>query len=617
MYQYRLPLLFLFLIVGLTASYAQESNDDFSDYSYLWEDSKAKEKEAKQKAKAELKRQKELEKLRKKGLLPDTTKTAVSNSIALDSIQADSITINTDSTISSTIVRDSSVVNEPNESTIQVDSLPPTQEKVIPPDTIPEPKPNPDEDPEKDQPQEGFDLEDLDKKDMEKNRLEGKPIHDFRGGFGSGKSSGGTFNGGFNYTRIGDQNFVGLTLNPDFSIGKVGVGLNIPILYGLETKKIRTEIFEDGVGVARLITYIRYGVQKKDHVYVKVGQLNNTMIGYGGLINNYTNTTSFEKRKVGLHTDLNWRYLVGIESMYSDFNPKSFNLFAVRPYVRPLGMLSIPVVNTLEIGSTIVRDKDQTNLSITEGETSAYQFTEGGVSGFGIDMGITVVRIPFIQIDLFGTYSKLKASDSLKLAFQQYAMVSDVSDTPLEDGYSDGSGQSVGLNFRFNFIADIMSTDLRIERLSYTEHFLPQFFDATYEINKDARLFALGEAVSMSGIYGSLTGQILQKVQLGGSLLLPDDIGEDAPATVRVNADIDRLGDKVSMHASYIKGNLSTLQDAFTFDERSLAKVRFIYHLNKFLAAGVDYYWAFTPTADGGYQSEKYISPYFGLSIAF
>ena len=49
MYQYRLPLLFLFLIVGLTASYAQESNDDFSDYSYLWEDSKAKEKEAKRK----------------------------------------------------------------------------------------------------------------------------------------------------------------------------------------------------------------------------------------------------------------------------------------------------------------------------------------------------------------------------------------------------------------------------------------------------------------------------------------------------------------------------------------------------------------------------------------
>ena len=90
----------------------------------------------------------------------------------------------------------------------------------------------------------------------------------FRGGMG-GPPSGGSFNGGFTFTQIDDQYFVGLTLNPDFAIGKVGVGLNIPILYGLDDQKIRTEIFEDGVGAARLITYIRYGVQKKDHVYVK------------------------------------------------------------------------------------------------------------------------------------------------------------------------------------------------------------------------------------------------------------------------------------------------------------------------------------------------------------
>jgi hypothetical protein len=104
-------------------------------------------------------------------------------------------------------------------------------------------------------------------------------------------------------------------------------------------------------------------------------------------------------------------------------------------------------------------------------------------------------------------------------------------------------------------------------------------------------------------------------VQLGGSILLPDDVSETAPAVVRLNADVDRLGDKVSIHGSYVKGNLSTLKDAFKLDERSLAKVRFIYHLNRFLAAGVDYYWAFAPTADGSYKATQYISPYFGVSI--
>lgn len=580
---------------------AQETNKDdpYADYSYLWEDSKEKAKEDKRKAKEEAKRQKELEKLRKKGLLPDTTSVTESK-VALDSLPSDS------TQYAEEVVADST----------ETKSEPVLEEAYIPSDTTITPSVTQDilDDLDRDVEEEEDEEEPKEKK--EKKRLEGKPINDFRGGMG-GPPSGGSFNGGFTFTQIDGQYFAGMTLSPDFAIGKVGVGLNIPILYGLDDKKIRTEIFEDGVGVARLITYIRYGVQKKDHVYVKVGQLDNTMVGYGGLVNNYTNTTSFEKRKVGLHYDLNWRYLIGIEGLYSDFNPGSANLFAIRPYLRPLGWMSVPIINTLEIGTPIVRDSDQTKIVTSDSTSTTYQFTKDGIGAFGVDMGLTLLRVPFIQIDLFAQYSKLNVSspalvDSLET---NYSVLGEPS--TMSDGFSDGSGKSVGLNFRFNFIANLLSTDMRIERLSYTEHYLPQFFDATYEINKDARIYSLGAAEEMSGIYGSLTGHILQKVQLGGSLLLPDNISEETPATVRLNADVDRLADKVSMHASYIKGNLSTLEDAFTFDERSLAKVRFIYHMNKFLAVGMDYYWAFTPSADGGYKATQYISPYFGLSIAF
>lgn len=613
----KLPLLLIMMFFGTFWAAAQDTDkeDPYSDYSYLWEDSKAKAKEEKRQAKEEKRRQKELEKLRKKGLLPDST-IVKDSTIALDSIPSDSIPLDSIAADSSQFIQKEPVMKShviKDSAELGADPYPIFNDN--PADTLKKPVEEPiieEEESEDD----GFDLEELDDQAKEKKRLEGKPINDFRGGMG-GPPSGGSFNGGFTFTQIDDQYFVGLTLNPDFAIGKVGVGLNIPILYGLDDQKIRTEIFEDGVGAARLITYIRYGVQKKDHVYVKVGQLDNTMVGYGSLINNYTNTTSFEKRKLGLHYDLNWRYLIGIEGLYSDFDPGSANLFAIRPYLRPLGWMDVPIINTLEIGTSIVRDNDQTKIITSDSTSTTYKFTEDGVGGFGIDAGITLLRVPFIQIDLFAQYSKLNASspalvDSLETSYSVLGEPSTMS-----DGYEDGSGQSVGLNFRFNFIANLLSTDVRIERLSYSQHYLPQFFDATYEINKDARIYSLGAAEEMSGIYGSLTGHILQKVQLGGSLMLPDNISEETPATVRVNADIDRLGDKVSMHASYIKGNLSTLEDAFTFDERSLAKVRFIYHMNKFLAVGMDYFWAFTPTADGGYKATKYVSPYFGLSIAF
>ena len=438
-----------------------------------------------------------------------------------------------------------------------------------------------------------------------KERVE---IDDFRAPL-TPESQGGSFTGGFTYTEIGDEAFVGMVLSPEFKFGKVGVGLNVPILYGLDDKSIRTEIFKDGVGPARLIRYVRYGIQKRDPLYVKVGQLDGTMIGYGGLVNNYSNSTSFEKRKVGLHFDTNWKGFVGLEGMYSDFDPASLNLLVARPYVRPMAFTGIPIVRTFEIGATFVTDKDQTSFSTSDSTSSSYAFTSQGVSAFGVDAGFTVLKVPFIQIDLFATYSKLIIENDSLQALSTVLLG--------DDSFKAGSGMSFGTNFRFHFIANVLSTDIRIERLIYQDHYFPQFFDAVYELNKDAKLLTLINAEKKNGTYASLTGHILQKVKLGGSVMVPDYYSSDEPATVRLFADMERLANKFSFHGSYIKGNLDWFGDAFKLDERSLAKLRFIYHVNRFLATGVDYYYAFTQVEDGSYQATKTVMPYVGVSIDF
>lgn len=547
------------LILSSKFVHAQETEGEYSDYSYLWaEDDKKKKKKKKGK---------------KKDVKIDSLQ--LNTAPPVDSLKLDSLNIDQLVPLD-TLKPDSSQVQLPE---APVDSIQ-TEEVSF----------------EEEQPQ------------KERTKKERVPINDFRTPLMSG-SNGGSFTGGFTYTVIGDEGFVGMVLSPEFTIGKIGLGLNVPILYGLDSKSVRTEMFQDGVGVARLIRYIRYGVQKQDPVYVKVGQLQGTMIGFGGLVNNYTNSTSYEKRKVGLHYDINYKGFAGIEGMYSDFNPESQNLLVVRPYVRPLAFTSIPVVKTLEFGATFVSDKDQTSIPTSDSTSTSYAFTRDGVKAFGIDMGLTVVKVPFIQIDVFGNYSSLNIqNDSLQLAAQ--AILGD-------NSFETGSGISFGANFRLHFIADVFSTDIRIERLRYTDHYLPQFFDGNYEIGKDARIFSLVGIEKKSGIYGSLTGHVLQKVRLGGSLLIPDDISETAPAVVQINADMTRLANKFSLHGSYIKGNLTDLGDAFKFDERSLAKLRFIYHMNKFLATGVDYYWAFSPVGDGSYQATKYVMPYFGVSIDF
>ena len=600
---------------------------DYSEYSWLWDDPKAKAKAEKKRLKEAKKKQKLLDKQKKQGKSgkvnpTDSLKISPADSLKTKVPVADSLKT------SATAAEALQQLNE-----IPTDTIPDPQPDPDPEPTDPDPDPEPEDPAPKPQPEpldtlkapevvldsaniaEEPPAEVIEKKERKDND-DGKNIQDFRAGL-AGVQTASTLRGGFSYTNIGGQNFVGLTLNPELNLGKVGVGLNIPILYGLDDQSLRTDIFEDGIGVGRLITYVRYGTQKKDPVYVRLGELNNTMIGFGGLVNNYSNSISYEKRKVGLHFDFNVKGLAGLEGMYSDFDASSLNLLVLRPYVRPLAKSGIPIARTFELGATFIRDKDQTKRATSDSTFVKNTFTEPGIGAFGIDAGVTLLRIPFIQIDLFANYGRLNVespvlTDSLTSIFNTTGEPSQLS-----DGFANGSGFSFGFNFRMHFILDVFSTDVRIERLSYTEHYLPQFFDTSYEINKDGKILSLANAGKQSGIYGSLTGHVLEKVRLGGSLLIPDDVSEESPALVQVNADVERLADKISLHGSYFKGGLSNLSDAFKLDERSIAKLRFVYHLNKYLAAGLDYYWAFARTEDGSFKSTRFISPYFGLNIEF
>ncbi|MBV6646968.1 MAG: hypothetical protein KI790_16035, partial [Cyclobacteriaceae bacterium] len=497
------PATFLILIMALSYTWPAVSQDnDYSEYEHLWEDTKKKKKKKKNADQPKT----EVQSVQQQVVMPVL---AASDTIPDPSIPTDSLDL---------------IQQVPADSLDVQEELPENLTEDL---TEEEPK-------------------------IRKERAPAPPMDDFRTPLPS--STRNSVNGGLTVTRIGGETYAGMVLSPEFKIWKIGVGLNVPVLFNLEDGSFRSEIFKDGVGAARLIRYLRFGNQKQDPVYVKVGDLNGTMIGFGGLVNNYTNTVSYEKRKVGLHYDINYQGFAGIEGMYSDFDPSSLNLFVLRPYVRPLSRTGIPIIQTFEIGATFLRDKDQTDLPLTDSTSTQYAFTRPGIGAFGIDAGFTVLRVPFIQIDAFLNYSRLNVeSDTLTSA------IGALFDTETANSFKNGSGFSFGMNFRFHFIADVMSTDIRIERLTYTDNYLPQFFDASYEINKDDKILSLAAIEKKSGIYGSLTGHILGKIQLGGSLLIPDEINERSPAVVRVNADMDRLADKFSLHASYIKGGLTDL----------------------------------------------------------
>ena len=423
--------------------------------------------------------------------------------------------------------------------------------------------------------------------------------------------SGGGFYGSFSqnqitmplgYTRIGDQNYISLRLQPELTFGKFGLGLDIPLLFSPEDGNFRTEEYKGGVGPLRVIRYLRYGVKHKDPVYLRLGDLTGSTLGYGFMIYNYTNSASFEKRKIGLAYDLNYDLRYGVEGIYSDFD--GFNLFAIRPYVRPLATSDIPIIKTTEFGISYVTDKDNGPFA-----------TQEGITEMGVDVGVTVVENSFIKILPYIEYARFSKNDYLQaLADSVGGSVLLGTNGPVK--YDAGQGITFGTNFYFNFIADILTANVKLERRFVSDNFVPHFFDGVYETNKDRRARALVTTKGIDGTFGQIDIGLIKKIQIIGGISIPDDLKKSEGALIHLGLNAPNLIPKIMISGSYHKGFLDDLGDAFKLDQRSLAQARLAYRINTYLIGGVDYKWTFA-VVDGKVKATKYITPFVGLNILF
>lgn len=418
--------------------------------------------------------------------------------------------------------------------------------------------------------------------------------------------------------NIDGQYHVGIRFQPELAIGKFGMGLNIPLLYNLEENKIRTEEFKDGVAWLRLIDYLRWGKKKKDNVYVRVGRLNGAYLGFGILMNNYSNSISFEKRTIGAEFDIQYKKILGLEGIYSNFDPSSFNLMALRPYVKPFGNTDIPILKTLEIGVGVVMDYDQTQSLFVDDNSqdiSTNSYLKDGMMGLSADLGLFLFNNDIFSITTYAQYGRLMKNEmaagyiqTLNLKSTNFAVDS------LLGSYGDGQGVSVGIATRINLLFKAIQLNARVERLWYTDYFMPQFFDYQYEVNKNEKILALASAEATKGIYGSLVFNMIEKIFVGGGVMIPDVVDATHPAAVFANVNIPDLIPKFYLSAKYYRPGIVTLEDVLKLDEYSQANAIVAYKLMTYLLIGVDYKWTFVPTSDKGLKIHHQIMPYVGFN---
>lgn len=149
--------------------------------------------------------------------------------------------------------------------------------------------------------------------------------------------------GVFGAVTIDGKNYQQMGLRPELKLWKFGVGLDISILLD-EDGKVREEDWDDKEDYIDKIYYLKFG-QKGEPFYFIYGGLESTTLGYGTLINGYTNLLEYPTyKRQGLDIGFETKYL-GMQAIVNDFKELQGKNRAVmgggRIYLRPFSRVQI------------------------------------------------------------------------------------------------------------------------------------------------------------------------------------------------------------------------------------------------------------------------------------
>ena len=129
--------------------------------------------------------------------------------------------------------------------------------------------------------------------------------------------------GSFGAVTIDGKVWNQIAFRPVIPIWKFGVALDLVFYFDADGNLHKDEWdFSSGKAIKNTlidkIYYIRYGFPK-DPLYLKVGSLDYVKLGYGILVNGYTNTIEYPQvRKVGLDISVK-RNLFSVQGFANDF----------------------------------------------------------------------------------------------------------------------------------------------------------------------------------------------------------------------------------------------------------------------------------------------------------
>jgi hypothetical protein len=353
--------------------------------------------------------------------------------------------------------------------------------------------------------------------------------------------SGGLVPMGVGATFIDGETYYLVTIAPEVAFGQLGIGLDLNLRFNTQGK-LRMGDYTKFEDYLRIIRYVRWA-QKGDPFYVRIGQLDYSMLGHGSIIYNYRNSASYDMRRTGIELDYNFEKF-GFESVYSDLAGRG--LLGLRGYARPLKftpLAKIPVINNFEVGATYARDLNQ-YADYTHVDSS-----RTGLSIYGFDFGLPIISYSFLKSTLYYDFAQIA---------------------------NYGHGSSIGINMNFSGMG-ILNVRGKYEYRINGANYIPAYFNALYEhdrfnfLNRLSKSDTLWQVTANRGYFGELLISILNTFYI--------------VAGYQASADEKNQG---VLHAELQLPEITSIVVRGTFDKTRVGRV-FILDDNSILGAEIGY----------------------------
>ena len=444
---------------------------------------------------------------------------------------------------------------------------------------------------------------------------------------------------------INDTIYNQVALRPELSFGKLGIGFDL-VMYIDNEGNIRKDEWDEPSDFVDKILYLRWG-QKSDPFWLMWGSLNNVTLGYGGLLNGYSNMMEFPSvRKVGINTGFTFGKF-GTEVFLS--NMKDFSRGGTLLGLR--GTYKISDALPITLGMNFVQDMNQfSGLKDTDGDdypdlfddfpndkdlwsdtdgdgiadlNGGSKIPDGGwdidadgnnildsqqsdlklkpepfkstnseavAQGFGFDIGYPILKSRALSMEVYSEFNTLNFSKSTG------------DTTYFNRNKMSGSGITLpGVRASlFGFLN--ISFEYRIKN----GYFIPQFFDGSYDLSrvtvqttnsgilvrtKDQVIFA--DPMSnkdTKGMFGSASANLFNLLTFNASYAnMKADTTEFNSFNALLNLNADNIP-KLSIAQAYYQRNND--KNPFEFSEPSINTV-FGYKVGYEVSQGVSVIWDF------------------------